>query len=232
LLELDQVVKHYRATTEAVRAVRAIDGVSLLVAPGEMTALEGPSGSGKTTLLKLAATVLTPDHGTIRFMGRDIASFSDNECSDYLYADVGYIEQRDSLMPRVTALENASMKLMMGGVPRDEAEARALQWLERVGLSDRANHTPEQLSGGERQRVAIAQALTGKPKLIFADEPTANLNSTDSAKIIELLAEIAHDDGAGVVLVTHDAKAAGLADHRFTLGDGKLHREVSEPAPL
>jgi putative ABC transport system ATP-binding protein len=228
LLELDDVVKHYRGMGEEVRA---IDGVSLLVAAGEMTALEGPSGSGKSTLLKLAATVLTPDHGTIRFMGRDLSSFSDNECSDYLYADIGYIEQRDSLMPRVPALANASMKLLLGGVPRDEAEARALHWLDRVGLSDRAGHTPEQLSGGERQRVAIAQALTGKPKLIFADEPTANLNSADSAKIIELLAEIAHDDGAGVVLVTHDAKAAGLADHRFTLADGKLHREVSEFVP-
>ena len=186
MLELDQVVKHYRGTG---KEVRAIDGVSLVVAPGEMIALEGPSGSGKTTLLKLAATVLTPDHGTIRFMGRDLASFSDNDCSDYLYADVGYIEQRDSLMPRVPAIDNASMKLMLGGVPRDDAHARGLYWLQRLGLGDRLEGTPEQLSGGERQRVAIAQALAGNPKLIFADEPTANLNSADSAKIIELLAE-------------------------------------------
>lgn len=228
MLELDQVVKHYRGTG---KEVRAIDGVSLVVAPGEMIALEGPSGSGKTTLLKLAATVLTPDHGTIRFMGRDLASFSDNDCSDYLYADVGYIEQRDSLMPRVPAIDNASMKLMLGGVPRDDAHARGLYWLQRLGLGDRLEGTPEQLSGGERQRVAIAQALAGNPKLIFADEPTANLNSADSAKIIELLAELAHDDGAGVLLVTHDAKLALLADHRFTLRDGKLHREVNEPVP-
>jgi putative ABC transport system ATP-binding protein len=225
VLELDQVVKHYRGTGEEVRA---IDGVSLLVAPGEMTALQGPSGSGKTTLLKLAATVFAPDHGTIRFMGRDLASLSDNECSDYLFADVGYIEQRDSLMPRVSAIENASIKLLLGRVSRDEAEAQALHWLERLGLGHRVQATPEQLSGGERQRVAIAQALTGDPKLILADEPTANLNSTDSAKVVELLAQIAHDDGAGVVLVTHDSKAAALADHRFTLHDGKLHAELGE----
>jgi putative ABC transport system ATP-binding protein len=229
VLELDDVVKHYRG---AGKDVRAIDGVSLNVASGEMTALLGPSGSGKTTLLKLAATVFVPDRGTIRFRGRDLASFSDNECSDYLFADVGYIEQRDSLMPRVPAIENASIKLLLGGVGRDEAEARALELLERVGLSDRAAHTPEQLSGGERQRVAIAQALSGNPKLILADEPTANLNSTDSREIIELLAEIAHDSGAGVVLVTHETKAALLADHRFTLRDGKLHREVSESGAL
>jgi putative ABC transport system ATP-binding protein len=225
MLELDQVVKHYRGTGEEVRA---IDGVSLLVAPGEMTALMGPSGSGKTTLLKLAATVFAPDHGTIRFKGRDLASLSDNECSDYLFADVGYIEQRDSLMPRVSALENASIKLLLGRVRRDDAEAQALHWLARLGLGHRVQATPEQLSGGERQRVAIAQALTGDPKLILADEPTANLNSTDSAKIVELLAQIAHDDGAGVVLVTHDSKLAALADHRFTLRDGKLHAERGE----
>ena len=225
MLEFDDVVKHYRGTGADVRA---IDGVSLSVAPGEMTALLGPSGSGKTTLLKLAATVFAPDRGTIRFRGRDLSSFSDNECSDYLFADVGYIEQRDRLMPRVTALENASIKLLLGGVPRAEAEAQALQWLARVGLSDRTGHTPEQLSGGERQRVAIAEALAGDPSLIFADEPPANLTSTDSAKIIELLAELAHDRGAGVVLVSHDSGAARLADHSFALHDGKLHREVSE----
>jgi putative ABC transport system ATP-binding protein len=229
LLEFDHVVKHYRGTGEDVRA---IDGVSLSVAAGEMTALLGPSGSGKTTLLKLAATVFAPDHGTIRYRGRDLSSLSDNECSDYLFADVGYIEQRDSLMARVSVLENASIKLLLGRVGRHEAEAQALQWVERVGLSDRAGHTPEQLSGGERQRVAIAQALSGNPKLILADEPTANLNSADSRKIIELLAEIAHNDGAGVVLVTHDTKAALLADHSFTLRDGKLHREVDESVPL
>jgi putative ABC transport system ATP-binding protein len=229
VLELDEVVKHYRGTGEDVRAV---DGVSLNVAPGEMTALLGPSGSGKTTLLKLAAAVFAPDRGTIRVRGRDLSSFSDNERSDYRFADVGYIEQRDSLMPRVPALKNASIKLLLGRVSRDDAEAQALHWLERVGLAERARHTPEQLSGGERQRVAIAQALTGNPKLIFADEPTANLNSADSTKIIELLAEIAHGDGAGVVLVTHDADAAALADHTFTLHDGKLHTEVSEDVPL
>jgi putative ABC transport system ATP-binding protein len=229
LLEFDDVVKHYRGTG---KDVRAIDGVSLSVAGGEMTALLGPSGSGKTTLLKLAATVFAPDRGTIRFRGRELCTFSDNECSDYLFADVGYIQQTDSLMPRVSALENASMKLMLGGVPRYKAEDQALEWLARVGLSDRAGHTPEQLSGGERQRVAIAEALTGNPKLILADEPTGNLNSDDSRKIIELLAEIAHDRGAGVVLVTHDTKAALLADHSFTLRDGQLHKEVSEAVPL
>jgi ABC-type lipoprotein export system ATPase subunit len=222
LLELRDVVMHYHAAGEEVCAV---NGVSLTVGAGEMVALRGPSGSGKTTLLKLAATLLAPDRGTIRFGGVDLSSFSEHEESAYLRRDVGYISQRDRLMPRVSALENASVKLVLSRVGRRKAQADALQWLERLGLADRARHTPEQLSGGERQRVAIAQALVGDPKLILADEPTGNLNSALSVQTIALLAQIAHERGAGVLLVTHDADAARLADRSFTLRDGQLHTE-------
>ena len=215
-------MKHYRGAGEEVHAV---DGVSLVVEAGEMVALRGPSGSGKTTLLKLAAALLAPEQGTIRFRGVDLSSFSENDESDYLLRDVGYISQKDRLMPRVSALENATIKLTLGGVGHRKAEAQALQWLERLGLADRVEHTPEQLSGGERQRVAIAQALVGDPKLILADEPTGNLNSALSAETIALLSEIAHDRQAGVLLVTHDSDAARLADRSFTLRDGQLHEE-------
>ena len=128
-------------------------------------------------------------------------------------------------MPRVCALENASVKLVLSGVGRRKAQAEALQWLKRLGLSDRVQHTPEQLSGGERQRVAIAQALVGDPELVLADEPTGNLNSALSVETIALLSEIAHERGAGVLLVTHDSDAAQLADRSFTLRDGQLHAE-------
>jgi putative ABC transport system ATP-binding protein len=220
LLELERVVKRYRG---AGGEVCAVDGVTLTVDAGEMVALHGPSGSGKTTLLKLAAALHRPEQGAIRFLGRDLSSFSERDESDYLRRDVGYISQRDRLMPRVSALENASIKLVLGRVPRREAQARALQWLERLGLSARVGHTPEQLSGGERQRVAIAQALAGDPRLILADEPTGSLASGQSREIVALLGELAHERGAGVLLVTHDTAAALLADRSFTLRDGELH---------
>ena len=126
-------------------------------------------------------------------------------------------------MPRVSALENASIKLLLGGMGTREAQAHALPWLERVGLADHARQTPEQLSGGERQRVAIARALAGEPRLILADEPTGNLDSARSREIVELLRSLAHERGAAVLLVTHDLEAASIADRRCTLRDGQAH---------
>jgi ABC-type lipoprotein export system ATPase subunit len=233
VLELDRVVKHYRGTGEEVRAV---DGVSLAVAPGEMVALLGPSGSGKTTLLLLIAALLAPEHGTVRYDGRDLASLSENQVCDYLLEDIGFVYQNYHLLPRVSALENASMKLVLGGIGMREAQARARPWLARVGLAERLHSTPEELSGGERQRVAIARALAGEPRLILADEPTGNLDSARSGEIVDLLRSIAHERGASVVLVTHDSEAAAVADRRCTLRDGKLHdghpdaREGDPPA--
>ncbi|MGC2372613.1 MAG: ABC transporter ATP-binding protein [Solirubrobacteraceae bacterium] len=219
LLELDGVVKHYSGAGEEVRAV---DGVSLLVQEGEMVAIHGPSGSGKTTLLLLIATLLAPDSGSIRYRGRTLSSLSEGATSEYLRRDVGFVYQSFQLMPRVSALENASLKLLLGGVGPRKARARARPWLERLGLGERMNHTPEQLSGGERQRVAIARALVGDPKLILADEPTGNLDSKRSLQTVELLRSIAHEQGASVVLVTHDSDAAALADRDYTLRDGRL----------
>jgi ABC-type lipoprotein export system ATPase subunit len=219
LLELDQVVKHYAGAGEQVRAV---DGVSLAVAEGEMIALHGPSGSGKTTLLLLIATLLTPDHGTIRYRGRALCSLSEGATSEYLRRDVGFVYQSFQLMPGVSALENASLKLLLGGMGPRKARAQARPWLERLGLGERLAHTPEQLSGGERQRVAIARALVGDPKLILADEPTGNLDSKRSLQAVALLHTIAHEQGASVVLVTHDREAAALADRDYMLRDGRL----------
>jgi putative ABC transport system ATP-binding protein len=178
--------------------------------------------------LKLAATLLKPDRGTIRFQGKDLACFSENDESDYLRRDVGFVYQGSRLMPRVSALENAAIKLVLAGVGRHEAQAQAQQWLQRLGLADRVARTPEQLSGGERQRVLIAQALAGDPPLILADEPTGNLASAQSREIIALLAGIAHDRGAAVFLVTHDSEAAQLADRRLTLRDGELHEHTPD----
>ncbi len=225
MLELDAVVKHYRTAGEEVRAV---DGVSLTIAPGELVALHGPSGSGKTTLLLLIAALLKPERGTIRFAGRDVSSLSEEEACDYLLGEVGFIYQSARLMPRVSALENAANKLVLGGVGTRAARARALPWLERVGLADSTQRMPEQLSGGERQRVAIARALAGEPRLILADEPTGNLDSARSREIVALLASVAHEREACVLLVTHDVEAAALADRRLELRDGTL-RDARAP---
>jgi putative ABC transport system ATP-binding protein len=226
MLELEDVVKRYRSGGEDVRAV---DGVTLTVPAGEMVAIQGPSGSGKTTLLLLIAALLTPDAGTIRLDGRDLSALSEDGVSDYLMRDVGFIYQSYRLMPKVSTLENASLKLLMGGMGVREAKRHALPWLERVGLGDRLAHTSEELSGGERQRVAIAQALAGEPRLILADEPTGNLDSARSAETVQLLASLAHEQDAAVVLVTHDVEVALAADRRFTLRDGQLLASVSEP---
>jgi putative ABC transport system ATP-binding protein len=219
VLELEEVVKHYGGASEKVRAV---DGVSMVLQPGEMVALQGPSGSGKTTLLLLIAALLKPEHGVIRYGGRDLSTLSEREACDYLFGEVGVIYQRDHLMPRVSALENASIKLLLGGTRLREAQARTIPWLERVGLGDRLGHTPGELSGGERQRVAIARALAGEPNLILADEPTGNLDSIRSREIVVLLHSIAHEREAAVLLVTHDPETARIADRHCTLRDGKL----------
>jgi putative ABC transport system ATP-binding protein len=225
-LELRDVVKHYPGGEEAVRAV---DGVELTVAPAEFVALYGPSGSGKTTLLLLAAAVLRPDAGTVRFDGRDLTAMSGAETADYQRRDIGFIYQSFHLMSGVPAIENAAIKLLAGRVPLSEARRAAVPWLERVGLGKRLDHVPERLSTGERQRVAIARALVGQPRLILADEPTGNLDTRRGAEILTLLAQICREQNAAVLLVTHDPQAAAIADRVHTLRDGKL---VEEAAPI
>ncbi len=229
MLELERVFKHYRGAGEEVHAV---DGVNLRIAPGEMVALQGPSGSGKTTLLLLIAALLKPDSGMIRFDGVELTSLSEDRACEYQLRDLGFIYQRFRLQPRVSALENASRKLLLGGVGMREAKARAAPWLERVGLGDRLGHPPERLSGGECQRVAIARALAAEPRLILADEPTGNLDTQRSREIVALLRSIAHERQAAVLLVTHDPEAAAAADRCCALRDGKLidsHQLASDP---
>jgi len=208
--------------------VRAVDGVSLRISPGEMVALEGPSGSGKTTLLLLIAALLTPERGIVRYDGRDLSSMSQREAAGYLLRDVGFVFQSFHLMPLVSAVENASIKLLLDGVGVRDAQAQAQVWLDRVGLGDRLAHTPEELSGGERQRVAIARALAGEPGLILADEPTGSLDSARSKETVKLLHSIAHERGAVVLLVTHDREAASVADRRLALRDGRLSHSPSD----
>jgi ABC-type lipoprotein export system ATPase subunit len=226
MLELDRVLKRYATGAEEVRAV---DGVSLSLDAGELLALQGPSGSGKTTLLLLIAGLLAPDAGTIRFAGRDVAALSEDARAEYLMRDVGFIHQNPQLLARTSALENAALKLLVGGLGMRAAKARTLPWLERLGLGERLGHTPEQLSVGERQRVAIARVLACEPPLVLADEPTANLDSARGAEVVQLLHAVAREGRAAVMLVTHDSEAALLADRVHRLRDGAL-AEQQPPA--
>jgi putative ABC transport system ATP-binding protein len=226
VLELDGVVKHYAGFGGEV--VRAVDGVTLAIRAGEIVALHGPSGSGKSTLLMLAAAIMAPDAGLIRFQGRDLGSFSAGETADYQRRKIGFVYQSFHLMAGVPALENAAIKLLADRIPLNEARSAAVPWLERVGLGGRLQHTPDQLSGGERQRVAIARALVNEPQVILADEPTGSLDSQRGGEILALLADIARRQRVGVLLVTHDPHAAAIADRVCTLRDGKLAADVSE----
>jgi putative ABC transport system ATP-binding protein len=225
-LELREIVKHFRNG----EVVRAVDGVSLEVGPGEFVALYGPSGSGKTTLLMIAAALLRPDGGTVRFDGRDIHSLTQLEAAVYRRRDLGFVFQSFHLMGASTALDNAAVKLLADGWSMAEARDRARPWLERVGLGRRADHTPGRLSAGERQRVAIARALTGEPRMLLADEPTGNLDTERGSQILSLLREISRERQIPVLLVTHDPQAAGIVDRVHTLCDGQLRSGVDMPA--
>jgi putative ABC transport system ATP-binding protein len=218
-LELREVVKHY---STAIETVRAVDGVSLTVSEGEFVALYGPSGSGKTTLLMLAAALSTPDSGSIRFDGQELGELSERDSALYRRRDVGFVFQAFHLMPHTSALDNATIKLTGGGCTLREGRIRALPWLERVGMAERAEHTPEQLSMGERQRIAIARALANEPRLLLADEPTGNLDSKRSREILALMRDICHERGIPGLLVTHDLDATQFVDRVHTLRDGHL----------
>jgi len=219
LLELRDVAKHYRATGELVRAV---DGVSLTVAGGEFVAIFGPSGSGKTTLLLLAAALLRPDRGGVRFDGRDLGGLSARAAAAYRREHVGFVFQSFHLMPAASALDNAALKLLSEGLSLELARRRARPWLERVGLGTRGSHTPRELSKGECQRVAIARALANDPRLLLADEPTGNLDTRRSREVLALMRTICDERRVPVLLVTHDPTALPFVDRVYTLRDGAL----------
>jgi putative ABC transport system ATP-binding protein len=219
-LELRDVAKHYRCGDGEI--VRAVDGVSLSVSGGEFVALYGPSGSGKTTLLLMAAGLVEPEAGEILFDGRNVAAFTPRESALYRRREVGFVFQSFHLMPGARAVENVGLKLVSDGWTLDEACSAALPWLERMGLGDRAEHTPEQLSMGERQRVAIARALVNEPRLLLADEPTGNLDSKCGRQTLALLHDICRERQMPVLLVTHDPQATAFVDRVHTLRDGQL----------
>jgi putative ABC transport system ATP-binding protein len=219
MLELHELVKHYRVGEDEL--VRAVDGVSLSVQAGEMVALYGPSGSGKTTMLMLIAGLLVPDSGSVSVADREISALSERERAQFRRSQLGFIRQSLDLIPGVRADDNAALKLLATSGRRD-AQRTIEPLLERLGLNGRALSRAEQLSMGERQRVMIARALSTGPSLVLADEPTGSLDTERGMEVLELLSDVCHEQGVAMLLVTHDPRAASLADRVQSLRDGQL----------
>jgi putative ABC transport system ATP-binding protein len=217
LLRLDQVRKAFRRGREEVVA---LDGVDLCIEPGDFTALVGPSGSGKSTLLHLAGGLDKPDAGRVLLEDRDLSSLSAGERAQLRRRQVGFVFQFFHLIPTLTVAENVELPLVLDGV-RD-SDGRVGELLERVALEHRAEHLPGELSGGEMQRTAIARALAARPRLLLADEPTGNLDSATGAEILDVLCEQVTEEGAALLMVTHDAGAARRAKRVLHLRDGQL----------
>lgn len=228
MLELRDLVKHYPVGDG--EPVHAIDGVSLSVAQGELVVLYGPSGSGKTTLLMLIAALLRPDRGSVVVDGHDISELSDRDAARYRLWDLGFVRQSLNLLPSASALDNAALKLLGTDLRAREAHSRVKPLLEQLGLGERMKHRAEQLSMGERQRVMIARALSTKPKLVLADEPTGSLDTRRSREVLEMLTEVCREHRVAVLLVTHDPQAAVYADRANALRDGLLVEYEPDPA--
>lgn len=203
-------------------AVRAVDGVTVNIAPGEFVALVGRSGSGKTTLLNLLAGLDRPSYGRVWFEGRELSDLSEKELVGLRRERIGFVFQSFGLIPLLSAFENVELPLHIGGVSWRERRRLANESLELVGLLGRSGHRPYELSGGEQQRVAIARALVAGPSVVFADEPTGELDSVTAESIGGILREIGASRGVTVVTATHDLMLADMADRRLQMADGRI----------
>lgn len=222
IIRADGVVKTYRSRDVMVEALR---GVDLQVAAGEMVAVMGPSGSGKTTLLNCLSGLDGIDSGEIFINSQSLKGMSDNALSDYRARFMGFVFQSFNLLPVLSARENVELPLVLAGVSSSKARDIAMEKLSQVGLADRAGHIPAELSGGQAQRVAIARALANDPAIVWADEPTGNLDSENSAEIMDLLTRMNKEHGQTFVIVTHSLEVGEKADRVVTMRDGVIEGE-------
>ena len=217
ILEAREIVKTYAV---GARLIPVLDHVSLSVSEAELLVVQGSSGSGKTTLLTLLSGLDKPTSGTVLLDGRDITDMREDELAPLRNKTMGFVFQSFHLVPSLTALENIMFPAELGRDRRAKEKAEAL--LDRVGLTERSDNFPHQLSGGEKQRVAICRALINEPRIIFADEPTGNLDSVNGRAVLDLLSELHRERKTTVVLVTHSLEIAGLADRVIILQDGRI----------
>jgi putative ABC transport system ATP-binding protein len=199
----------------------ALDDASFSVHPGEVVAVMGPSGSGKSTLLHCLAGIVRPDAGTVTYAGREITGLSDAERSALRRSDFGFVFQFGQLVPELSCVENVALPLRLGGVKRRTAESTAQEWLERLEVGDTARRRPGDISGGQGQRVAVARALVGSPKVVFADEPTGALDTLNGERVMSLLTDTARRQNTAVVLVTHETRVAAYSDREIVVRDGR-----------
>jgi len=222
LIQLTNLTKTYHiGETE----VRALQGITYTIHPGDFLAIMGPSGSGKSTMMNIIGCLDKPDSGEYIFEGENVAKMDKNQLARMRNKKIGFVFQSFNLLSRTTALENAELPLVYSNVPGKEQQKRALAALESVGLKDRAHHKTNQLSGGEQQRVAIARALLNNPSLILADEPTGNLDSKTSDEIMTIFRNLNQNKGITIVMVTHEADIGAQAKKRIFMRDGQIIRE-------
>jgi len=226
LYEVRDVSRFFR---RGEQTIRALDAITLEIGAGQFVALEGPSGSGKTTLLQLLGALDRPSEGHVVFDGRDLADLPDDALAALRLDAFGFVFQQFNLIPTLTSLENVEAALAPKGLEERQLRQRAELLLGEVGLADRAEHVPAHLSGGEQQRVAIARALAVEPRVVLADEPTGNLDSSTGRDVIELLTSLAARRGTTIVVATHDVELAARAPRRLAMRDGRL---VGEPQPV
>jgi len=221
-IKFENVWKIYKLGTVEVAALR---GLSIEIKRGEHLAMMGPSGSGKSTFLHLAGALDRPTKGRVVIEGRDPSKLNDDELSKLRNRYIGFVFQTFNLIPRLTALENVMLPLVVRGVDGSERRKRAIEALEQVGLGDRINHRPTELSGGEQQRVAIARAIVTRPRIILADEPTGNLDSASAKEIVKVLSRLNRELGITLVVVTHDPEVASAAERMVKIRDGAIYEE-------
>jgi putative ABC transport system ATP-binding protein len=221
VVEATGIVRTYGHGETRVNALR---GVDLSIAGGQLTAVMGPSGSGKSTLMHILAGLDRPTEGSVTIGGQDITRLGDNDLTLLRREHIGFIFQFFNLLPMLTAHENVVLPLSLAGIKPDREWVRELA--EKVGLTDRLRHRPSELSGGQQQRVAIARALVSRPTIMFADEPTGNLDSRTGGEILALLRDMVSGLGQTTVMVTHDAHAAAIADRVLFLADGEIVRDL------
>jgi putative ABC transport system ATP-binding protein len=221
LIDIRELVKTYQIGTIEVNALR---GVDLQIQKNEYVAIMGPSGSGKSTLMNILGCLDTPTAGEYELDGEVVSKMNDDQLADIRNRQIGFVFQTFNLLARANALHNVELPLIYAGIPAAKRRAMAMEALQRVGLGDRFHHKPNELSGGQRQRVAIARALINNPSIIFADEPTGNLDTTTGDEIMAIFTDL-HDQGNTIILVTHEEYIAEHAQRIIRLRDGKIERD-------